>query len=229
MEFRILGPLEVLDEGWPVKLGSARQRTLLAALLVSPGEVVSADRLADALWGDEQPADALSALQTYVSRLRRVVGAGGGSGPDSVLVSSPPGYVLRLGAADLDATRFESMLGEARTLTPSDPAGALGLLTDALALWKGPALAEFADAEFARAEAARLEGLRLAAIGDRIDLRLELGQHTELIGELEGLVAAHPVQQPRHFPRENVRTHVRPQVCSSLHRRSTGDHERIVP
>ena len=196
MEFRILGPLEVWDGGRQLTLGSARQRKLLAALLVQAGEVVSTDRLTDVLWADSPPADALSTLQTYVSRLRRVVDAGEASG--AVLLSKPPGYVLRVGSSQLDAASFESMVARARVLAQSDPADAVVLLTDALGLWRGPALAEFADDEFVRPLAVRLEGLRLAAIGERNDLRLALGQHSELIGELEALVASHPLdEQPR--------------------------------
>ncbi len=195
MEFRILGPLEVLDEGRPLKLGSARQRTLLAALLVCANEVVSADRLADALWGDDQPTDTSNALQTYVSRLRRVVDPETSSESDRTLISSPPGYVLKVGPGKLDAAQFETMVAEAHRVADADPARGLVLLTEALGLWQGPALAEFADAEFARAEAARLEGLREAATGKQIDLRLQLGQHAELIGELEALVAGNPLQE----------------------------------
>src|SRR5262245_52369304 len=196
MEFRILGPLEVLDDGRPLKLGSARQRTLLAALLVCAGDVVSSDRLAEALWGDDQPSDASNALQTYVSRLRRVVDPETGPEPSGrTLVSSPPGYVLKVGADQLDAGRFETAVAEAHKIADADPDGALVLLAGPLGRWQGPPLAEFADAEFARADAARLEGLREAATGTQIDLRLRLGHHAELIGELEALVAANPLQE----------------------------------
>jgi DNA-binding SARP family transcriptional activator/class 3 adenylate cyclase len=193
MEFRILGPLEIVDGERSVRLGSAKQRTLLAALLVHAGEVVSSDRLIDVLWGDSPPPTAAGTLQGYVSRLRHALIPADRSEPETELASQAPGYVLQVPAGQIDADRFEALVAEARG--ESDPEGALARLDAALALWRGPALAEFADTEFARAEATRLEGIRLAAAGDRADLALDLGRHAELIGELEATVAASPLQE----------------------------------
>jgi class 3 adenylate cyclase len=152
--------------------------------------------LIDILWGDTPPANGLGALQTYVSRLRRILDPGQDPGSGAaVLASTPPGYALQLDSGQLDSARFEALVADAHARAGANAKGALRLLTDALGLWRGPALAEFADAEFARAEATRLEGLRLTAAGDRGDLRLALGEHKELIGELEALVELHPLQE----------------------------------
>ncbi|WP_203781917.1 BTAD domain-containing putative transcriptional regulator [Paractinoplanes rishiriensis] len=171
----MLGPLRAGD----VQLGSRQQRRLLAALLVQAGTVVSADRLIDVLWGDRVPATATSTLHAYVSRLRSVL-------PGDVLITAAPGYLVRAGT---DAARFEDLLAEARAAT--DPRDAL---ERALALWRGPAYAEFADDEFARAEAVRLEGLRLAAVEDLVEARLGLGE-SGLAGEIEAHATAHPLRE----------------------------------
>ena len=185
MEFRILGPLEVRDDGRVIPLGGAKQKGVLAILLTRPGEVVSRDRLIDELWGGEPPSSAVSVLQTYVSHLRKALGGG-------VLQTKASGYSIDVEGHDLDLTRFERILDEARNVSGERAAG---LLRDALALWRGPALADFAYEPFAQAEIARLEELRLVALERRIEADLELGREAELIGELETLAAKHPLRE----------------------------------
>ena len=185
-EFGILGALEVRDPaGADVPLGGQKQRALLALLLLHAGRVVPTDRLLDDLWGEQPPATAHSSLQNLVSQLRKLLGR------ESV-VTRPPGYLLQIDAAQLDLRRFEQMLATARTLEPGPRAE---LLREALGLWRGPPLAEFAFERFAENEIGRLEDLRLAAVEDRIDADLELDRHTELVGELEGLVAENPYRE----------------------------------
>src|SRR5262249_36037292 len=158
MEFRILGPLEVVDDERPLSLGGGRQRALLALLLTRANEVVSTDRLIDELWGAHPPKAALNTIQYYISQLRKTVGA-------DRIVTRPPGYLIRVGAEELDLTKFERFL-------ELDDAEAVGR---ALGLWRGPALADLTFEHFAQAEAARLEELRLAALERRITLDLAAG------------------------------------------------------
>ena len=166
-------------------LGGGRQRALLAILLLHANEAVSADRLIDDLWGQSPPATARKIVQLYVSRLRKELGNGR-------LVSRSPGYMLCVERSELDLARFESLLGEA---SRTGPGSAAPKLRDALALWRGPPLADFAYEPFARAEIARLEELRWAAREQRIDADLATGRHAELIGELEALIAEHPLRE----------------------------------
>jgi DNA-binding SARP family transcriptional activator len=189
LEFRILGALEVRGaDGNPVPLAGQKQRALLALLLLHAGRVVPTDRLLDDLWGERPPPTANSSLQNLVSQLRKTLGR-------DVIVTRPPGYVLQVDAAQVDLRRFEQMLAEARELAPAPRAA---LLRDALALWRGPPLAEFAFERFAENEIGRLEDLRLAAVEDRIEADLELDRHAELVGELEGLVAENPYRERLH-------------------------------
>jgi DNA-binding SARP family transcriptional activator len=191
VEFRILGPLEVWHEGRPVPVAGTTQRALLAVLLVHAGEVVSSDRLMDALWGDEQPATGATALRVRVSQLRRALHDRG-----ELLVTQAPGYALRVGPAQLDLARFERLLSDGeRALARGDAEAALATLREALALWRGAALADFAYAAFAQAPIMRLEELRLAALELRIEAELALGRHAPLTGELQALVAEHPLRE----------------------------------
>jgi DNA-binding SARP family transcriptional activator len=183
MKFRLLGPLEVLESDRPVPLGRGRQRALFALLLIHANEVVSTDRLIDELWGEAPPRTALKSVQVYVSRLRKELG-------DGRLVTKPPGYVLRADPYEIDVGRFERLVAEA---DGADRPGAADTLRAALELWRGPALADVAYEPFAQAEIARLEELRAAATEKRIDADLACGRHAELIGELESLVAQHPL------------------------------------
>jgi DNA-binding SARP family transcriptional activator len=185
LEFRILGPLEVSAEGEPIVVGGRRQRALLAALLLRAGHVVSTDRLVHDLWGEQPPRAALAALHNAVAKLRGQLGA-------EVLERRSPGYVLGIAREQIDAHLFESALGTARTAGAEERAH---LLTNALALWRGPPLAEFAFDDFAQAEIRRLEELRLVAVEERIEADLELGRHGELVGELEALVAENPLRE----------------------------------
>jgi DNA-binding SARP family transcriptional activator/class 3 adenylate cyclase len=186
LEFRILGPLEVLDEHKrPLPLGGQKQRAVLALLLLEGGRVVPTDRLVDRLWGEEPPRTATTSLQNTVSRLRKLLGA-------DRLVTKPPGYAVRLEPEELDLTRFERIIATARELPPEPRAAAL---REALALWRGPALADFQYESFALGEIARLEELHSSVLEDRIDADLEAGRDSELIGEVESLVSAYPLRE----------------------------------
>ena len=185
MRFSILGPLEVFDDGQVVPLGGGRQRKLLAILLLHANEAVSPDRLIDELWDEHPPETAAKALQGLVSQLRKRLG------PDCVLTVSA-GYVLKLDRNELDSQLFERLLADAGRAPPDVAARTL---REALALWRGPPLADFAYDDFARNEIDRLEELRLATVEKRIDADLVLGRHDEVIAELEALVAAHPLRE----------------------------------
>src|SRR5438270_13217263 len=188
MEFRILGPVEIATSDGPVAVERAKQRALLALLLLKADEVVSSDRLIDALWGERPPETASKALQVHVSQLRKALGA-------PLIKTRSPGYVLELGEHDLDVRRFERLHQEARSLAGTDPVAARRCLGDALDLWRGPALADLAYEPFAQAEIARLEEMRVAAVEDRIDADLALGRHSQLVGELEVLIAQNPLRE----------------------------------
>ena len=189
LEFRILGPLDVLDDDRRVELGGARQRAVLAILLLHRGETVSVDRIVDLMWGERPPATAVKTVQVYVSHLRRAL-------VEDVVVSSSGGYALAVDAERIDALRFERLVDEGRAaLAGDDPARAAELLRSALALWRGPALGDLAYERFAQDGAARLEELRLAAVEERVEADLRLGRHVELVAELEGLVREHPLRE----------------------------------
>jgi DNA-binding SARP family transcriptional activator len=190
VDFGILGPLEVRHEGRPVPLGGAKQRALLALLLLHPNEVVPAERLIDELWSERPPGTAATALQVYVSHLRKVLEPSGP--PYRVLVTHAPGYLLAVKDGERDLDRFQSLVREAKE---SDPAIASEKLREARALWRGPPLADLAYEPFVQAEAARLEELRLSALEAQIDAELALGRHDELVGDLEALVAEHPLRE----------------------------------
>jgi len=191
VEFRLLGPLEVIEHGRALNLGPGKQRALLAILLLHANEVVSAARLIDDLWPEGAPRTATKSVQVYVSGLRKQLG-------ERRLVTRKPGYLLRVEPDELDGARFERIASEARE---AGPARAAARLREALALWRGPPLADLADEHFARPEIARLEGLRLAALEHRIDADLEARRHAELVGELEALVTEHPL---RERPRQQL-------------------------
>ncbi|HET8759110.1 MAG TPA: AfsR/SARP family transcriptional regulator [Solirubrobacteraceae bacterium] len=181
----MLGPLEVLERDRVVALGGGQQRALLAMLLLHANEVVSGDRLIDALWGDDPPVNAAKTVQVYVSRLRKEIGEGR-------IATRAPGYMLQVDRSELDLAQFEQLVGEAQR---SDPGRAAQTLRRALALWRGPALADLAYESFAQPEVARLEELRWAALEHRIDADLATGRHAELVGELGGLIAEHPLRE----------------------------------
>jgi YVTN family beta-propeller protein len=184
--FRILGPLEVVDQERSVPLGGPKQRALLAILVLRRGEVVSSDRLIDQLWNERPPATAAKTLQGYMSHLRKALG-------DDVLLTRGGGYLLAAAPDQVDAECFETIVANARrALSTGDATGARALLDDALGLWRGEPLADLAYEPFAHGEIARLEESRLAALEDRIDADLELGLHRDLVAELEALVTLHP-------------------------------------
>ncbi len=175
MEFRILGSLEVLENGQAVELGGAKQRALLAILLLRANEVVSTDRLIDALWDENAPETGRKALQVYVSQLRKAIGS-------DRLRTKAPGYMLLVDDTELDLHRFERLVEANRH-------------RDALMLWRGPALSEFAYQGFAQSEIARLEEIRIACFEDRIEADLVAGRHGGIVGELEMLVGQNPLRE----------------------------------
>jgi DNA-binding SARP family transcriptional activator len=188
LDFRILGPFEVVDHQ-PLALGGHKQKAVLAALLLHRGEVVTADRVIEALWGERAPATAGKTVQVYVSNLRKALG-------DGQLVTQGGGYVLAVGPDQVDADRFAKLAGNGReALERGHPQQARALLGSALALWRGPALADFSYESFAEPEIARLEEARLGTLEDRIEADLQLGQHAALVPELEALVHEHPLRE----------------------------------
>ena len=196
IQFCVLGPFEVLLDGKSVDLGPRKQRAVLAALTIEANRVVSLDRLIDELWGEEPPAQAIGTLQAYVSNLRRVLEPNRTPRePPKVLVTQSPGYVLRVPEGALDSTRFEALAAEGRGLLAEDPSAARLLLDEALALWRGSALADFAFESFAQAEVARLDELRLVAQEDRFQADLDLGAHDAVVPQLEAAVSANPLRE----------------------------------
>src|SRR4051812_28159617 len=189
MEFRILGRLEVVGRGTSVTL-SDKPRAVLVMLLLHAGEPLSVDRLAQALWGAEAPANATATIQVYVSRPRHALG------DRDVIRTSSAGYTLTVAPDELDSQRFERLAAAGRSaLDEGRPDEAGELLRAALELWRGPALADFVFADFAQAEIERLEELRLSALEARIDADLAVGRHADIVGELGRLAAAHPARE----------------------------------
>jgi DNA-binding SARP family transcriptional activator len=190
MEFRVLGPLEVDGASGAVALGGSKMRALLALLLLHPNEPVSAERLAAALWGDDAPAASIKTIHVYVSRLRKALGD-----PEAI-ATTPAGYRLRVGPGELDADRFEALVAEGRAaLTAGRPDRAATRLGEALELWRGPALPEFAFAPFVQSEIARLNEERLAALEARVEADLRCGRHAEIAAELSQLAEQHPTRE----------------------------------
>ena len=193
MEFRVLGPVEVIHGGQVFAVGGARARAVLAMLLLDANRVVSADRLAGGLWPDLEPARAASNLQVRLTELRRALRS---AGEADRLVTRPPGYLFLAGADELDVLRFEQLAAAGRAaLANADAAGAARLLTESLALWRGPALADLGDAGFMATERARLQDARLDAVESRVDALLACGRHRETVAELEELTAEHPLRE----------------------------------
>src|SRR5260370_12566633 len=190
MEFRVLGPLEVRRRGRALVLGGPQQRALLATLLSRPNGVISRERMRHLRWDDDAPATADHTIGVYVSNLRRILEPQGA--PYRVLVRRNPGYVLQIRPTYLDAAQFESLVDDAKLLPPKEKAAQL---SSALRLWRGPAFADFSSQAFVLAEATRLNELRLHALEERLDADLVLGRHQQLVGELEGLVAEHPLRE----------------------------------
>jgi DNA-binding SARP family transcriptional activator/streptogramin lyase len=186
LQFRILGVLEASRNGRLVALGSLKQRALLALLLLNPNEVVSIERLVEDLWPSDRPTTARNNVEVYVSRLRNALGR-------DVLLTHTPGYMLHVERQGLDASRFEQLVAAARDA--ADAESASDLLAEALALWRGPPLVDFAYEPFAQPEIARLEELRVRALEERIDADLALGRDAELVPEIERLIADSPYRE----------------------------------
>ena len=189
IEFRVLGSFEAVEEGRALALGSPRQRALLAVLLVHRGEPVSTERLIDELWEEQAPASATKIVQGYVSNLRKVLG-------DGMLVTHGHGYLLTPKPDQTDLDHFESLVVNARqALQDGDARSGAARLREALGLWRGPPLADFAYESFAQPEIARLEEWRLSVLEDRMDVELALDDPAALVGELDGLVREHPLRE----------------------------------
>jgi DNA-binding SARP family transcriptional activator len=189
VQFALLGPVAARDDGRELQLGGPKQRALLAILLLHANTVVSRDRLIEGVWGERPPPTADHTLDNYVSRLRKTLG-------DDRISRRPPGYVLHVHAHELDLERFRTLMETGRgQLARNEPTQAATTLRSALALWRGPALADVLYVPFASEEAQRLEDLRLSALENRIEADLELGSGAELVGELESLVRDHPFRE----------------------------------
>jgi predicted ATPase/DNA-binding SARP family transcriptional activator len=192
VDIRLLGSLEVVDDsGAEIALSGAKLRALLAALAMRPGQVVSVDRLVEELWGEDPPSGVANSLQVLVSKLRRALPAG-------AVATKAPGYMLDVDTETVDVGRFGALVSRGRdALLAGEAENASVLLGEALALWRGEALAEFAYDEFAQAEIARLSEERRSVLEDRIDADLGCGRHNELIAELEEGVSAEPLRERR--------------------------------
>ncbi len=192
MDYRILGPLQVVDAGTPIDIGSRQQRSLLALLLLHRNRMISTDRIIEALWPDD-PVGKERTLWVYISRLRAILEPDRRAHAKSrVLVTRDHGYSLVVEPLEVDAGRFEQLITAGRRLVKSDPPEASRLLRDGLALWHGSVLEEFAYEDFAQAESVRLEELRLVALEDRIDADIRSLRHREVLGDLEKLALEHP-------------------------------------
>jgi len=190
MDFLILGPIEVRNASATLALGGIKPRAVLAVLLLHANEPVSAERLALALWGEDAPGGAVKTVQVHVSRLRKALGDA------EVVTTTPAGYCLRVQAGELDAERFERLVEDARrVLADGRPEDAAATLREALALWRGPALAELSVEPFAAAEIGRLEEQRLSALELRVEADLAAGRHAEVVGELQQLVDDNPLRE----------------------------------
>jgi DNA-binding NarL/FixJ family response regulator/DNA-binding SARP family transcriptional activator len=190
VEYRILGPLEVVDGGEPVPLGRLKERLVLAVLLLHANEFVARERLIDELWGDSPPPTAKKAVNVYISQLRKSLIRGG----LDAITTADGGYRIALDGNDLDVARLRQLLADARErATSGELEASAALLREALALWRGPTLAGLLLESHGRDEVAQLDELRLSAVMDRIDCDLALGRHEEVLGELHVLVAEHPL------------------------------------
>ncbi|MDX6254455.1 MAG: hypothetical protein QOJ11_789 [Frankiales bacterium] len=197
IEFRILGPLEVLREGTPISVGGAQQRAVLAFLVAEPRRTASVDQIADALWGEHPPAGYAATIQTYIFRLREVLEPGRSKGePPGVIVTEPGGYRLRIEPGSVDAAAFEDLIETGESLVGRClPAEGASELRRALSLWRGPVLADLAGYDFVARLASRLDELRLRGIELLTDADLALGRHAAKIAELNALAERHPLRE----------------------------------
>jgi DNA-binding SARP family transcriptional activator/tetratricopeptide (TPR) repeat protein len=199
MEFRILGPVEVLAEGRRLALPGSKQRALLAMLLLHRGETLGTERLIEELWGENPPAGADKALQVHISRLRKALIASAGEDAAGLVVTRAHGYALDLDPECLDTHRFERLLGEGREeLAAGRPRRPAALLEEALSLWRGRPLDDLAYEAFAQHEIGRLEELHITARERLAEAQMALGQHAEVVGQLESLIADHPYRERLH-------------------------------
>jgi len=189
MRVRLLGPFQLEDGGREITLGGARQRAVLADLLLHANEVVPSEQLLVDVWGEDAPPSAANALQAAVSRLRRVL-------PEGRLNTAPPGYELKMFPAELDVEQFEQLIFEGRdALAAGAAADAARVLDQARALWRGPPLADFRYEPFAQAEIARLEELQLTCLEERLEAHLALGRAGAFTAELRALVRQYPLRE----------------------------------
>src|SRR5215469_2851345 len=196
VDYRLLGPFEVALDGHLVDVGGPRQRALLAVLLLRANQPVHRDVLVDELWGEHPPPGAGHAVAVYISRLRKTLESAAGS---PCVLTRPGAYILQVADEQVDVARFERLAEDGRrSLAAGAPGRAAAQLGGALALWRGSPLADFKDEAFAQAEITRLEKLRAEVVEDRIEADLALGQHADVVGELEALVAAHPLRERLH-------------------------------
>jgi len=196
MDFRILGPLEVLDESRAITLGGSKQRALLALLLLHVNETLSTDRLIDELWGERPPANAAKTVQMQISRLRKALAGEAGNGSASAVVTREGGYELTLDPERLDSHRFERLVADGRSeLAGGYPERALSMLDEALSLWRGAPLPELAFQPYAQREVGRLDDLRVAALERLIEAKLALGRHAEVVGQLDALIGEYPYRE----------------------------------
>ena len=196
MEFRILGHLEAVDEGRILTPRGAKQRSLLALLVLHANETLSTDRLIDELWGEHPPTTAAKTLQVHISHLRKTLAGGTNNDSGDIIVTRDRGYELRLDPERLDSHRFELLVAEGRgELAQGRPERAVRALERALSLWGGPPLADVAYEPFAEREVARLADLRTAALEQLVEAQLELGRHDEVVPQLEALIREHPYRE----------------------------------
>jgi YVTN family beta-propeller protein len=193
IDYRLLGPFEVASDGHVLDVGGLKQRALLAILLLHANQAVHRDVLIDQLWGEHPPAGADHAVGVYIWRLRKTLDPVAGS---SCVLTRAGGYFLQVTPEQVDVARFRRLAEDGqRSLAAGDATRASAQLREALALWRGSSLADFKDETFAQAEITRLEKLRAEVVEDRIEADLALGQHARVVGELEAVVAAHPLRE----------------------------------
>ena len=196
MDFRLLGPLEVLDQGRAVALGGSKQRALLAVLLLHANETLTTDRLIDELWGEHPPARPAKTVQVHVSRLRKALAGRDGNGSAGIVITREGGYELSIDPERLDSHRFERLVVEGRSELAADrPERAVSAFEGALSLWRGAPLSDLAYEPFAQQEIARLEELRVGALEQLVEAKLALGGHAEVVSQLEGLIGEHPYRE----------------------------------
>ncbi|MGW6272473.1 AfsR/SARP family transcriptional regulator [Streptomyces sp. NPDC055060] len=196
MLVNLLGDMEVVEDGVSVALAGEKLRAIMAVLALSPGTSVSFSDLIDELWGERPPRNAANSLQSHIARLRRILAEGTGK-PDmrDVIETSPSGYILRIRPVDVDATRFETLVASVERIIDISPQQVAEQLTEALALWRGPALLDAGPGMMCRTAYAGLEETRLIARERLIDARLALGEYQAMVPEIEQLYMQYPLRE----------------------------------